>query len=301
MAALYGEHPETRLRDVVIPGAHDAGTWGIAASSAIAPGEPEAYNLAKGVVARWSRTQTRDAYTQLKDGIRCLDLRVAHAGNDLVIVHGMVSVTLESVLQQVARFCAEQPREIVLLDFQSLPDAAHHAAFDALVTSALGPRLAPNTFTPQSVTFGALWKANRSVIALSRSGALAEEHPHYWSRARTFTHTWANATTVSDLRTSLDRGLANRDPDLLHCAYVTFTPDVGTIALQGVFSSGDLFAFSKPLFKLPGRWIPEWTEAGLSVNVLSVDFYHASSVVAAALMQNHSSLHKAAAVSEDRR
>ena len=53
-----------------------------------------------------------------------------------------------------------------------------------------------------------------------------------------------------------------------------------------VFGGSGLRSLSKPLFKLPGEWIPEWLDAGLRPNVVSVDFYEHTDVVDAVILGN---------------
>ncbi len=285
MGHLYGERPDTRLADLVIPGTHDAATYAITARSAIAPGEPRAYHLVRPVVARWSLTQRRTTADQLRDGIRYLDLRVAAQDGELVIVHGLVSLPLAEVLAEVAAFCAAQPREIVLLDFQKMPGKEHREAFAALLHEHLGPRLVPDSFTPTS-SLGALWDADRNALCLLRDGTLADSDAAFWKRSRRLAHTWADATALGKLRRRLDEDLAAREGERFLCSFLTFTPDLDTILASGVASGEGLAELSAPLFDKPGQWIPAWLDAGLPVNIVANDFYEDTDLVAACLAAN---------------
>ncbi len=286
MHELYGARPQTLLRDVVIPGTHDAATYGISASSDVAKGQPFIYNLAKPVVAGWSLTQHRTTAEQLRDGIRYLDLRVTEHRGELVIVHGMISVSLLEVLQEVEDFCAAQPEEIVILDFQEMPGKAHRESFNASLQKVLGARLVPDSFAADSVTFGQLWDAGKSVICLLKDGKLADAQPHFWKRSRQFTHTWANATDLERLRGRLEEDLAERDRDRFLCSFLTFTPEVETIIQKGLMSGEDLQQLSSPLVDKPGLWIPDWLDRGLPVNIVAADFYDTTDLVSACLAAN---------------
>ena len=90
---------ETLLKNVVIPGAHDAGTKGLS-------------YLAK--------TQDRDTADMLACGTRYLDLRVSKTKDgELKIYHGpFKGVTLDSVLEQIKQFLNANPTEALVLDFQ---------------------------------------------------------------------------------------------------------------------------------------------------------------------------------------
>lgn len=89
---------EMLLKDVVIAGAHDAGTKGL---------------------PYFAATQDRDIADLLKCGTRYLDLRVSYANGKLLIYHGpSKGVALSSVLEQVRQFVTANPTESIILDFQ---------------------------------------------------------------------------------------------------------------------------------------------------------------------------------------
>lgn len=86
------------LKDVVIAGAHDAGTEGL---------------------PYFAETQDRTVKDLLECGTRYLDLRVAYADGKLLIYHGpSKGVSLSGVLEQVRSFVTANPTECVILDFQ---------------------------------------------------------------------------------------------------------------------------------------------------------------------------------------
>ena len=90
---------ETLLKNVVIPGAHDAGTRGL---------------------PYLAETQDRDTADMLACGIRYLDLRVSKTKDgELKIYHGpFKGVTLDSVIEDITEFLSKNPTEMLILDFQ---------------------------------------------------------------------------------------------------------------------------------------------------------------------------------------
>lgn len=129
---------ETLLKDVVIAGAHDAGTKGI---------------------SYLAETQDRDVYNLLKCGTRYLDLRVAYAQGKLLVYHGpFKGVTLESALTSVRQFLAEHPTENVILDFQHF-DEKELEAQTAIV------KLLQNTMTDILVAVNAFSLSDKLTIA----------------------------------------------------------------------------------------------------------------------------------------
>ena len=90
---------DTLLKSVVIPGAHDAGTKGL---------------------AYLAETQDRDTADMLACGTRYFDLRVSKTKDgELKIYHGpFKGVTLDSVLNQFVEFLGKNATEMLILDFQ---------------------------------------------------------------------------------------------------------------------------------------------------------------------------------------
>lgn len=86
------------IKNVVTPGAHDAGTCGL---------------------PYFVETQDRDTSALLACGTRYFDLRVSYDNGKYRIYHGpSKGVTLDSVLDSVAEFMQNHPSEFVILDFQ---------------------------------------------------------------------------------------------------------------------------------------------------------------------------------------
>ena len=108
---------DTLLKSVVIPGAHDAGTKGI---------------------AYLAETQDRDVADLLRCGTRYFDLRVAKTKDGtLKIYHGpFKGVTLDSVFKQITDFLQQNPTEGLILDFQHF-DGDAQADTKAMVLSTL--------------------------------------------------------------------------------------------------------------------------------------------------------------------
>lgn len=86
------------LKDVVIPGSHDAGATDM----------------------MWmARTQDRDIADQLACGTRYFDLRVGIKKGELRIFHGPIySLKFNDVMTQVRDFLDANPSETIILDFQ---------------------------------------------------------------------------------------------------------------------------------------------------------------------------------------
>lgn len=134
---------DRKLTDIVLPGTHESATYGIDKTSApAADGNPNpcttdtvkkvmalvksisqlagAFPSCEQIQADWSKAQQRTTVQQLADGIRYLDLRVWKAPDgSFKVIHSLVSVDIDEVLDQVRGFYALQnydSREVVILD-----------------------------------------------------------------------------------------------------------------------------------------------------------------------------------------
>ncbi len=285
VSELYQGRPETRLVDLILPGTHDSGSYEITGSSAPAPGAPDAYKRVGSIAAKWAKTQDQTLEQQLRGGIRYLDLRIAHFEDRLVLVHGLVSCDLDEALAGVMRFAKEHPREPVLLDLQAMPPRSAHSELHELLKGTVGGHLFEGEGPPSKWTLKQLWSAERALICIVDHSDFAGRKPEYRSR-KLLDSVWTNSREVPVLRERLDARLRSRDRDGLQCAYLTFTPKLETIVASKLLGNRGLRSLSKPLFKLPGEWIPEWMDEGLRPNIVSVDYYEHTDVVDAVVRAN---------------
>jgi hypothetical protein len=130
MAQLRHSSPDAcrlQLRQLAIPGTHDSGTWALTSRSSLylensrsalaatlkrLASVPGIGGGLKATVARWARTQSADAYAQLRSGIRYFDLRVlykptANRAFCFWLTHGLHETPVQHLIDDVARFLAE--------------------------------------------------------------------------------------------------------------------------------------------------------------------------------------------------
>ena len=117
------------LRQIAIPGSHDAGTRGI-----LWAGETQTYTIAQ----------------QLQSGARYFDLRVHKKGDKYVIFHSILDgIEFCKVLDAIREFIQSHPSEVILLDFQHFKDS--QAEVKRLLLSELDARgLLMHNTTPLS-------------------------------------------------------------------------------------------------------------------------------------------------------
>ena len=106
---------DTLLKNVVIAGAHDAGTKGL---------------------SYLAETQDRNTADMLACGTRYFDLRVSKTKDgQLKIFHGpFKGVTLDSVLAAIGKFLDENPTEALILDFQHFENSAEKDTKEKVLT-----------------------------------------------------------------------------------------------------------------------------------------------------------------------
>ena len=103
---------EAFIKDIVLPGSHDAGTEGMFYAGC---------------------TQKYSVADQLDRGVRYFDLRVNKKGNDLFIFHSILDGDpFSDVVRDLSSFMKTHPTEFVVLDFQHFKNNAYEATFDLL-------------------------------------------------------------------------------------------------------------------------------------------------------------------------
>ncbi|PNF25047.1 hypothetical protein B7P43_G06994 [Cryptotermes secundus] len=121
MSDLKTELSPLLLRQIFLPGTHDAGAYDRYNSSS-----------ANNLIVKYTITQEEDILSQLVNGVRYLDIRAAYYNdrNDVWWVnHGAVPIhPLQTVFDDVQTFL-QNTNEIVILDFHEFPDSIQALLF----------------------------------------------------------------------------------------------------------------------------------------------------------------------------
>jgi len=162
MEDVYGESPETTLGQMILPGTHDSGSYGIDVTAPCditpAAGASEAVRIVSEpnpcAAAAMYRAQDTTLREQLDAGIRYLDLRVSVPRGQadgtgappsdptsvpFVLQHEYDSIPLVDGLTDILEYAEGHPKEQVILDFQhiDLPESAdadyYHASLSELL------------------------------------------------------------------------------------------------------------------------------------------------------------------------
>jgi hypothetical protein len=278
MERLYRENSNTRLRDMTIPGSHDAASFSI---------------KSVGVVKDVAVTQSRDLCQQAKDGIRYFDLRVKNdvVNNTFTVVHGIIrGADLPLVLDPLYEFAKSHPKEILILDFQELTDItaevdAHR--FNDYFIGKFADRLIPRiSFNASNIRIADAWNMNRNIIVLAGNRQVVDSSNYYWDRNRNIDSPWANAATVEDLKIYQDSQFVNyQNTNKFYVSQMQLT----------FMGSGNIISKLNSLKRLAAQantYLSQWMlsyeiEQGLVPNIIMVDYYERwSKVVETSLALN---------------
>ncbi|MCO7224763.1 phosphatidylinositol-specific phospholipase C domain-containing protein [Pleionea sp. CnH1-48] len=304
VAQVYQGRGHTTLRQMVIPGTHDSGTYNMNSSSDLAPDANAIYAAAKGVVADWGRTQSYDIYTMLQKGIRHFDLRILRKDNEFVIVHGLVGMKVRDVLAQVQQFANEHPKEPIILEVDKTPSASDMPALLDMFDEYLATRKPDTNIRAAHLTLNDLWKedpvdgVNNNVVVMWGSSSSQGEARGYYGASQK-EGTWADTENSTDLHNRLlngwvrngrvYKGLKNASQDKIVSSSFTFTPQTSTIIedVFNVFSSGSILKWTQDWMRpYLGEWVPGWVEQGYRPNIMTADFFEYTAMIPLAVKLN---------------
>lgn len=142
-----------RLGSLCLPGSHDSGAYRL--QPILAPSTAQQVTPAAWAqrlepmirvlnwhpaIAAWSQAQKRSVAEQLGDGIRLLDLRICESAGALWIHHGLLGPHLEEILDDLATFIQNHPREVLVVRATKFDVSSHAQVVDA-ITSRLDTHL----------------------------------------------------------------------------------------------------------------------------------------------------------------
>jgi hypothetical protein len=289
MQLFFQDRPYTKLNTVAVPGTHDSATHKINRRSKIAPGESKFYLFAKKLVANFSKTQSDSIYQQLNGGIRRLDLRIDYDGKDMVIVHGMISCPLAEVLNDLQRWASENPKEIVFIELNLLPDAKYFNKLQQQIAKTIGnySLMRNEDIRANDLTFSHFWSVRKTFLILSENGRFNDQASIYWNKYRIITDFWPKTTNRDELAHRMLNGrddlpgLLHRNPNMINNFSITFTPDIKTIvdAIFKIKAPKSIYELSKPIFNFCHQYVLKWHREGIHINFISSDFYRETQIV----------------------
>lgn len=289
MEKIYEKSPQTLLKDIIIPGTHDSGTY--------------------KSFSKISTTQDRSIYQSLEDGIRYIDLRIGAGGK---IVHGIEkgpSGSVKTVLDDIAKFAKKNPKEIIFVDMHEVPlDEAELKNLKGLIDGTIKDRLVP-TSSVSWISFQQLWNMNKNIILLVRAytdaakvldknvvwnkslggkdiNFTASKNPH-WAEV------WPDSTVFSEIYDRNLAGLKKRASKKWHMSQLLRTPRVGDAVVSVLGLKGGVLALvtektaDGAFHHSISKWVVDWVNSSLPVNFVATDFYNLTNVVPSIIWLNY--------------
>ena len=296
MENLPNEKQLSPLKDLVIPGSHDSGTFSLDKNMEIGPDEPNLIRkfgkLVKPVVYNWSVTQSMTIYEQLRSGIRYLDLRVAYRtadkNSEIRVLHGLFGWTIDQVLDEVNRFVANYPKEIVILDFNhfyKMDQAAHKKLANTLDASFSKILRAPGRQGP-NVTLQEMWGNEEKVIIIYHDYDVVDTYPCFWP-PHLICSPWPNTDDTNQLLEFLNKKseASSVSEDALQVTQALLTPQNLTIVKHVTSTLKDGLA-SKC-----NRQVTEWLKTfrgtkSHKFNIIIADFVELSGFIPTVISLN---------------
>ncbi|XP_044740353.1 PI-PLC X domain-containing protein 3 [Chrysoperla carnea] len=247
---------------LAIPGSHDSITYTITSNSDFAPDAEEwMQKMAilgkplKSFISRWSRCQEDDTATQLENGIRYLDYRLATKKDtdELFICHALYGDNATDSFHQVQEFITKHSGEIVILDLQHFYgfEPKNHKYLLNKIDEIFGDSLLH--YDPddvQNYTLDYLTNDKKcQVIIIYRDRQT--ENP-YWNLDK-FPTPWPDTTDSKILFEKLDEGLKTRNINYGYVSQCIYTPDGKLIAKN--FTSNLKRACAVKLLKTLLEWL----------------------------------------------
>ncbi|XP_028809834.1 PI-PLC X domain-containing protein 1-like [Denticeps clupeoides] len=213
MAQLPEKLWRVPLWDLAIPGSHDTMSYCLDSGSPVLQSEGWLLRsldrcvpcILRPCVKKWATTQAWSISDQLDDGIRFLDLRVAHKTCDisrkLYFAHGIYTQeTVKEALTLVAQWLKQHPREVVIIACSAFDGMgpAEHLQLILFLTSLFEKKLCPKKEVP---SLQLCWDLGCQVI-LSYDDSAAQSHQDLWPK---IDYWWANEAEPDSVVSYLDR------------------------------------------------------------------------------------------------
>lgn len=217
------------LRDVYLPGAHDAAAY-------------ERYHglASDNLATKYAITQNEDLFAQLSFGVRYLDMRIIFRPDNehrFWTHHG--SYILRPLTNDTAlvREFISHTDEIVIFDIHGLdnmdaePDTRRtHKELQQLLIAEFGDYMAPQNLTWEA-SLSDFWSTGKRLIVTYKSLHEANS-PLLWPAVQ---HQWGNVQTLDDLEVYLESVMAKAAHDMLRFAWssmVELTPTAEDVAVD---------------------------------------------------------------------
>lgn len=295
---FLNEHPLSRI---VVPGAHDAGSFSLTTKE-VAPFAPKCTQskvsrLWSCITRPWAVTQGDNYTSMMNNGCRYFDTRVCwdEKRNSIRTEHSLLGMSLEALFSQVKRFVEAHPKEMVILhlrhfrykEYYDMPEEKHKELLE-LILKVFGEEMLVQESEWNS-PMQDLWAKGRKVMIFyaHKVQEVYESYRYVVPRCRIHGELWCNAQNLQKLEQKLDEYCTKCEGmDIFYKLEACMTPNTNFI-VRGIISCifYPIFRFVWcPLFrpkhlrevaKLVAptleKWVIKQKEAGKRINIVSFD------------------------------
>lgn len=245
---LVQENPNlanTPITKIAIMGAHDSLSYDINyhsmpnSSQDTYSNNSFLYNTCRGFIARYSKTQLEDVYTQLQCGVRYVDARVTNIDGVFYTSHGLVSGTLEKSLLQILKFLYENPGEYIFFHILYFyPGNSSWSELDEYISTvkyedkSLFDYVNYDTAEKQTigqVTYNDMTNSGEraGVMIFGDHGTIGTDYDKYYKLTKYVVTSWLNKASTKLMIPAIDQKideLAGHSDDYLHIIQTELTP-----------------------------------------------------------------------------
>ena len=267
MENLPNEKQLCPLNQVTMPGSHNSASFWFDTSMELAPDKPKIVssmsdkvgfldNTMKSFVNKWALTQSWNVKQQLCGGIRYFDMRVAYrkASDEFRCVHALFGHPVEEILEEVKKFLKENPKEVVLLDFNHLycMETEEHLRLASLIDQYFGGMLHSPRKDRSIASLQELWLAGEQVIVFYDNVPIVEMFPSFFPSVY-ISSQWPNTDEHEKVIKHVSaQGKASKEPGKYHVTQAIATPQAATVLmnLRGSLRSSVTCKLNKDLLSL---------------------------------------------------
>lgn len=284
MENLPNEKQLCPLSQLTIPGSHNSAAFWLDTSLEIVPNQPKLIQTlaslnflgktTKSVVNNWSVTQSCDINEQLCYGIRYFDFRIAFRkeSDDFRFVHGLYGHPVEIVLEDLKSFLLQNPKEIVLLDFNHLysMEIEEHLRLSTLLMASFGNMLHSPREDKSIASLQELWLDGEQVLIFYPNSSILEMFPSFFG-SETICSPWPNTDNEEKLLEHiLGHGSASKARGQFLVTQAVLTPQPATV-IRNINSSLKSCLASKANTAIVSWLKKNMGDKSFSFNVILVD------------------------------
>lgn len=284
------------LNQLILPGTHDSGTYQLTNEIAKNQDISDKINKLKyigvgfivnSVIKKWSKTQDKNIYDQLKSGVRYLDLRLSYWDdkNDFYVTHGLFGPKFSDVAAQISRFLNENPKEILVIQIGDMnylgvesKAQSNQEKLIKFIESTFKGKLAQKSKIAGPISMVRdFWKNGYQIFLIYKDKEMSNQSDVLWHRKSVIDNYWPNVDNADQLKKKLDEHMnkrtANNNGEKFYVVQSQVTANNKTIE-NGLNPLSSKPKSLEDLAKIVNAKFPAWLNewATRNPNIIITDF-----------------------------